>query len=83
MGVVQKFAIYSNDLRLVRQMMSANRGQSLKDDQMRDLFPLLGNGAAPPVSARSSRDRAEVTPDERKEGCGLAVHGVGPHLPRS
>jgi hypothetical protein len=70
LGVVQELAIYSNDLRLVRHMMSANRGQSLKDDQLftPDLLPLLRNGSQHPFllvlsglrggGARTSEKRA-------------------------
>lgn len=57
LGVVHKFAIYSNDLRLAQQLMSANRGQSLTDGQTRDLFPLLRNGAHHPFLLALQRPR--------------------------
>jgi hypothetical protein len=50
LGVVQGFAVYSNDLRLVRHMLSANRGQRLNNEQLftRDVLPLLRNGLQHP-----------------------------------
>ena len=49
MGVVQTFAVYANDLQLVKQMMGANRGQGLKGDRplTRDVLPLLRDGSRP------------------------------------
>ena len=66
MGVAQTLAIYSNDLQLVRQMMSASHGQSLKEDQMQDLFPLLRKGEHHPFLLVLERPRRGDSPTSEK-----------------